>query len=129
MPEKRRGRDPGKPPERKEDDNSYHRAARYPGEEVSEQPYDTMQQLIYEKPCNLSVYRLRLGPQLDYHVAVLGETPPPELQRSIEELLSAGERVTLPQEVLSYLNERRREQQKEGDWVEKHHFPRRRRTK
>lgn len=128
MPEKKRGRDPGKPPERREEDNSYHRAARYPGEEASEQPYDAMQEMIRVEPCNLSVYRLRLGEDLEYHVAVLGEPPEERLQRRIEDTLKDGMPVTLPQEVLNALIARRHEQQHNGDWVERHHFPRRRRT-
>ena len=126
MPERQRGRDPGKSPERKEENNSYHRAAKYPSEESSEVPYDTMQQLIYEEPCSLSVYRLRLGEELAYHVAVLGEPPEERLQRRIENTLKDGTPVTLPQEVLAALIARRREQQQHGEWVERHHFPRRR---
>jgi hypothetical protein len=125
MPERQRGRDPGPSPEQEK--ASYHKAAKYPSEEASEQPYDQLQQALYETPCDLSAYRIRLGPTLDYHIATLGNPPPAELQRRIEEILATGETVTLPEEILVYLTQRRREQQRQGQWVEKHHFPRKRR--
>jgi len=87
-----------------------------------------MQELIRVEPCDLSVYRIRLGELLEYHVAVLGEPPEKGLQRRIEDVLKDGERVELPQEVLTALIERRKSQQQLGPWVEHHHFPRRRRT-
>src|SRR5262249_55667191 len=98
-------------------------------EQSSEVPYDQAQQAIYETPCDLSVFRLRLGPDLAWHVAALGASPAEELQRRIEAILSTGEPVTLPDDVLGYLAQRRKEQSKQGPWVEKHHFPRRRRLR
>jgi len=125
MPERQRGRDPNKlvggqarAP--------YHRAARYSDEQASEAPYDQAQQTIYETPCDLSVYRLRLGLELTWHVAILGSPPPEGLNRRIEEILVSGEQATLPDEMLAQLTARRQEQSKRGPWVEAHHFPRRR---
>jgi hypothetical protein len=130
MPERQKGRKVPETPqlERKEQNQSiYHQAAKYAGEVESEAPYDTLQELIRVEPCELSVYRLRLGEQLEYHVAVLGAPPEERLQRRIDDIFKDGEPVTLPQEVLDALLERRREQQKHGSWVERHHFPRKRR--
>jgi hypothetical protein len=122
MPERQRGR---KPPERKED-TLYSKAVRYPDEQSSESPYDNVQELIRVEPCNLSVYRIRLGDHLEYHVAVLGEPPAQELQRRIDDFLKDGEAVTLPSEAVDALLARRAQQQKDGPWVEHRHFPRRR---
>lgn len=127
MPERQRGRNPNKQPKREQEPNSYHRAAKYPGEVESEAPYDAAQELIRVEPCDLSAYRIRLGEQLEYHVAVLGEPPAEALQRRIEDILKDGEPVTLPAEVLAALIERRTEQQRLGGWVERHHYPRKRR--
>lgn len=129
MSERPRGRDPGKPPRKEQEQLPFHKAARYPDEQSSEAPYDAAQQTIHDTPCDLSAYRLRLGRGLEWHVAVLGALPPPELAQRIEDILSTGEPVTLSDEVLLYLIERRKEQSKQGPWVEKHHFPRRRRLR
>lgn len=107
----------------------YHRAARYPDDTTSKGPYDETQQLLHDTPCNLSVYRLRLGEDFKYHVVVLGNPPPEELHRRIEDILSTGEQVTLAPGVIEFLIIRRRQQSAEGPWVEKHHYPRRRRTR
>jgi hypothetical protein len=123
------GRDPNKLVGGEQLRAPYHRAARYPDEQASEAPYDQAQQTIYETPCDLSVYRLRLGPELTWHVAVLGNPPDEDLNRRIEEILTSGEQVPLPDEVLVQLAARRREQSNRGPWVEAHHFPRRRRTR
>jgi coenzyme F420-reducing hydrogenase gamma subunit len=127
MPERQKGRDPGPRPESEK--APFHLAARYADEHTSETPYDQAQQAIYETPCDLSAYRLRLGEALEWHVAVLGAPPAPELVRRIEAILSTGEPVTLPGELLAYLTARRKEQTQQGEWVEKHHFPRRRRLR
>jgi hypothetical protein len=128
MPERQRGRDPNKLVGGDQLRAPYHRAARYMDEQASEAPYDQAQQTIYETPCDLSVYRLCLGPELTWHVAVLGNLPPEGLNRRIEEILASGEQIALPDEVLAQLTARRREQSSRGSWVEAHHFPRRRRT-
>lgn len=129
MPERQRGRDPDRLQQKEQARNSYHRAARYPHEDASEAPYDTLRQLIFDEPCNLSAYRLRVGEALEWHVAVLGEHPLDELQRRIEDVLATGEPVTLPQEILNVLIQRRRTHSGKGKWVEHHHFPRRRRPR
>lgn len=123
MSEKRRGRDPEK------GQNLYYKAVKYPDEESSEKPYETLQDFIKQESVNLSVYRLRFGEQLDYHVAILGKPPEEGLRRLIDDTLKDGELVTIPQEILDALVSRREEQRRYGTWVERHHFPRRRRTK
>src|SRR6266545_2601851 len=105
MPERPRGRDPNRQPRKEQPPKPFHKAARYPNEQSSEAPYDQSQQAIYETPCDLSAYRLRLGRDLVWHVAVLGTTPPPELVRRIDDILSSGDPVTLPDDVLRYLTE------------------------
>jgi coenzyme F420-reducing hydrogenase gamma subunit len=127
MPERQKGRDPGPRPEPEK--APFHRAARYADEQSSEAPYDQAQQAICETPCDLSTYRLRVGEALEWHVAVLGTPPAPGLVRRIEDILATGELVTLPDELLAYLTARRKAHTKQGQWVEKHHFPRRRRLR
>jgi hypothetical protein len=127
MSEGQRGRDPNK--QRLKNLPAYHQAARYPDEQTSERPYDQMQQAIYETPCDLSAYRLMLGRDLVWHVAVLGNTPPEQLHRRITEILATGEQVTLPDNDLIALNERRKKQSKRGEWVEGHYGKRRRTRK
>lgn len=100
----------------------YHRAARFSREGAAWHVYQQLQGAIYSTPqCDLSVYRL----QLDriYHVAVLGEPPPVELDQRISQLLAQGEAVTLPREALMALTERRRQTIHLGGWVERHHRP------
>src|SRR4051812_41950733 len=60
MPERQRERDPNRhQPEQRAASNlpGYHRTARYPDEQSSEDPYDQAQKTIYENPCDLSAYR------------------------------------------------------------------------
>lgn len=130
MPERQRGRDPNR--QRGKDQEKQHaavyRAARYPSDEASAHPYDHAQQLIHDEPCDLSTYRLRIGPEYHWHVAVLGEVPSEGLVRRIEEVLKTGERVSLPDDVLTALTFRRLAQMQHGPWVERHYGKRRRKT-
>ena len=119
MPERQRGRDPnrhrGEVQEKQHP--AFYRAARYQSEESSEHPYDQAQQLIHDEPCDLSTYRLRIGPEYQWHVAVLGDVPSEELVRRIEGVLKTGERVSLPDDVLTALTLRRLQQMEYGPWV------------
>jgi hypothetical protein len=74
----------------------------------------------------LSAYRMRLGEEFQWHVAVIGTPPPEEIDRRIIENLATGETVTLSDGVVQFLNKRREQAAKEGPYVEKHHYPRRR---
>jgi hypothetical protein len=124
MPERQKGRDPNQ--YRSKLLPAYHQAARYPDEHASEGPYDQAQQAIYETPCDLSAYRLMLSRERIWHVAVLGDAPPEQLHRRITEILSTGEPVSLSDDNLIALNERRKRQTKHGEWVEGHYKTRRR---
>jgi hypothetical protein len=123
---KERGRVPP-PKETKEDEPKlYSLAARFADEQSSARPYREAQELIYQSEAlALSAFRLQLerldSPELDWHVAVVGEQPPAEFDQRFRQILSTGESVTLPDEVLSYMRERRAEAAKLGDWVEAHY--------
>jgi hypothetical protein len=129
MPERQWGRDPNRHRGESQEKPraAFYRAARYQSEEFSEHPYDQAQQLIHDEPCDLSTYRLRIGPEYHWHVAVLGEVPPEGLVRRIEEVLKTGEPVSLPDDVLTVLSLRRVQQMQHGPWVERHYGKRRRR--
>jgi hypothetical protein len=86
----------------------------------------THKNLIRDTPCDLSVYRLRLGPELAWHVAVVGAPPTEDVHRRVAENLATGEEVTLPEDVVAYLVRRRVQQAREGEFVEKHYGARRR---
>lgn len=130
MPERQRGRDPNRyqGEDQEKQTVAFYRAARYLSEASSEHPYDQAQQLIHDELCDLSTYRLGIGPEYQWHVAVLGDVPPEGLVRRIEEVLKTGERVSLPDDVLTALTLRRLEQMQHGPWVERHYGKRRRRT-
>ena len=70
---------------------------------------------------DLSAYRF----QLDriYHVVVLGDPPPTALHDELRAILAAGERATVPEDVLRLLNGRRAEATQVGPWVEGHYRP------
>lgn len=125
MPEHQRVRDPNRKQKQEPQKATFHRAARYPNETSSEQPYAQAQQAIYETPCDLSTYRLQIGPEYEWHVAVLGSPPPEELLRRVEEILATGEQVTLSDEAVAALTLRRLQQIQRGPWVEGHYGKRR----
>ena len=72
-------------------------------------------------PNDLSAYRLRLREV--WHVAVLGEPPPPDLDERITTILAAGEPAILPAEVMTALTERRAQSIRQGPWVQRHFRP------
>jgi len=93
---------------------------------LAEQIYFRAQRVIFNErsKCDLSAYRFQ-QPQIDQasYVAVLGEPPPEELARKIERLLAAGEPIELPDEVLRFFVERRKQAIQAGPWVEGHYRP------
>src|SRR5438132_1492850 len=100
----------------------YYKAARFASERPAARTYERLQETLYQtSQTDLSVYRLFLDRVS--HVAVLGQPPPEALDRRITRVLSRGEAVSLPLEVLQALAERRREQIRAGTWVEQHHRP------
>jgi hypothetical protein len=101
----------------------YLRAARFAGERPAGQAYFSVQRVIYEAPerTDLSVFRLQLD-QL-WHVAALGITPPATVLHAIEDILASGEPVTLPDDVVTVLTERRAQAIRQGSWSERHFRP------
>jgi hypothetical protein len=113
-------------PPKEEEPKPYSLAARYPDEQSSEHPYYESQQVIFEnQQLALSVYRLQLRRlnevQLQWHVTVVGEQPPTEFDTKFRRILSTGEEVSLPQEVLDALLKRRAQAAQLGSWVEGHY--------
>jgi hypothetical protein len=53
----------------------------------------------------------------------LGETPPEEIQAQLLDILSTGELATLPDNVLKFLEQRRRQASTIAPWVEGHYRP------
>ncbi len=100
---------------------AYHQAARYEDEQLSGEAYFQAQDAVFAVDVSVSAYRFHLN-QL-WHVAVLGETPPEEFAQLIQTILSTGEPITLPPEILTFLNQRRIEANQLGDWVEGHYRP------
>lgn len=59
----------------------------------------------------------------EWVLAVVGVDPGEEPRRHIDRELSRGRRVTLEDEVLGFLVERREQGIQEGPWVERHFRP------
>lgn len=114
-------RPPGQNPERER--NSYHRAARFPNERFAGLAYFQAQEIIFrhQSDCDLSVFRLLLN--RNWHVAVLGDPPPPDLARRLDSIFADAEPVCLPSDILRALQIRRAEAIKKGPWVERHYRP------
>jgi hypothetical protein len=98
----------------------YHQSARFAGEQPAGAAYEQLQEAIFSGPPNdLSAFRLIVNQ--DWHVAVLGLTPPDQLRRTLDQVLASGEPVDLPPEILQALAERRRQQIRHGSWIERHY--------
>ena len=70
--------------------------------------------------CDLSAYRIRI--EGVWHVVVLGEKPPDALHVRIEaELTNGGVLVSVREDVLRFLRNRREEASELGSWVEGHY--------
>src|SRR3989337_1112254 len=104
------GPDPEKQPE------PYYLAARFGREHIAGLAYSQAQQTIFGQDCDLSVYRFQLNRV--WHVAVLGEEPPTNLQSVLQRILSLGDPTTLPTEALRLLIQRRTDATRQGPWVE-----------
>ncbi len=100
----------------------YYQAARFVGEEPAGQAYFQIQDLLLVvEENNLSAYRFRLN--RIWHVSVLGDPPPTDLEHKINDILSTGQGASIPDDVLKLLVERRSRATKQGDWVEGHYRP------
>ena len=127
MPSLERG--PGGPPEQPQRPEAepvpYHRTARFADEPSAGVAYGAAQRAIFEGPPNdLSAYRFQLN--RIYHVAVLGQPPPADLDEQLTAILASGEPAELPTDVLTALSERRRQMSRRGTWTEGHYRPGRR---
>lgn len=126
-PEQERRRQKGRsPPERSQNPERepqlYLQVAYFANEHVAGHAYEQTQELLYSGPPNvLSSYRLMLDEK--WHVAVLGEQPPVELDQLLQEVFGQGIPAPLPEDVVTVLQDRRREATKVGSWVECHHRP------
>ncbi len=99
----------------------YELAARFSTERAAHRAYFRAQELVFAAPCDLSVTRFLLDRVA--HVAVIGITPPEDVDRRLRRLLRAGELTSLSEEVLLALWERRLQANQEAPWVERHWRP------
>lgn len=101
----------------------YCEAARFPTKPISGLAYFTIQEITFKAhdQVDLSVYRLQL--ENLWNVAVLGTLPPEEVKGQIDYILEKGEAVTLPEQVINALVERRKQATQLGPWVERHYRP------
>ena len=116
---------PDPSPESSQSQPVYVRTARFSAEKPAGRAYRKAQDLLFRTPdCELSAYRFHLD--RIWHVAVLGDQPPEDLERRLQTILSRGLPASLPEEVLTQLRRRRAQATKLGPWVEGHHRPGRR---
>ncbi len=124
-PEHGHGGPPEQPQRREPEPIPYLRSARFADEPSAGTAYGAAERAIFEGPPNdLSAYRFQLN--RIYHVAVLGESPPTDLDEQLTAILASGEPAELPSDVLSALSERRRQMSRRGGWTEGHYRPGRR---
>ncbi len=98
---------------------TYYLAARFDKPTESVRAYGYAQQAIFFHDCDLSAYRFRWEQR--YHVTVLGTRPPETLDRRLRAILARGEMVALPDDLLRFLAQRRREANEQAPWVEGHY--------
>lgn len=116
MPAKEQPPTPESPPE------PYFKVARFSAEKPAGRAYRRAQDLLFATPdCELSAFRFHLD--RIWHVAVLGDEPPEDLDRQLRTILSRGEPTSLPEEVLLQLQQRRARSTRLGPWVEGHYRP------
>jgi len=98
----------------------YYQAARFHNKKAAGAVYGVIQDIIYQNvDCDLSAFRLKH--QGAFIVVVLGEKPPDSLHIALEALLTNGVLVSLPEDQLHYLQDRRAEATQLGSWVEAHY--------
>src|SRR6266508_4225614 len=91
----------------------YHRVARFAGERPAGDAYFAAQDALFAAPdVDLSVYRFQLDRR--YHVAVLGDPPPADLDQTLTDILAVGEPADLPAAVLQQLAARRAQAIRQG---------------
>lgn len=120
MPEKPRGRSPGRNPEYVVVPlPDYRHAVKFPDEKSSNTGYEQTREVVYRSPYDLSLYRTAMLPDLVWFVLVLGEIPDEQVQGEIYKNLEGGEAVELPEDVWRTFNQRRLENSGRGPWVER----------
>jgi hypothetical protein len=77
---------------------------RVPHPEQESAPYPDHR--VEQADLELSCFRFRI--QRDWHVTMLGELPPDDIDRQIERMLARGDPVTLPADIVGVLSGRRR---------------------
>ena len=108
--------------ERSESD-VYYLAARFRREEQAERVYFQIQGLVKRdsEQLDLSVFRFQLrGESI---VAVIGDNPGAEVEGRLNRRLSGGEKVSLDEDTLNFLKQRRESAIQQGPWVERHYRP------
>lgn len=108
-------------PAPEQEPQQYTKAGRFPNERSSGRAYQAAQDTIFRSACELSTFRLQLNHQ--WHVAVIGESPPATVEQALESIFGDSEPVTLPQEVLDHLEERRQRAIRRAPWTERHYRP------
>ena len=102
----------------------YYQAARYPNKAAAGKAYYPLQAIIYEEQCDLSAYRFFEQQERKWYVVVIGDEPSPQVHERLATILftlTRGVRVTLDNETLAALMDRRAQQSLFGPWVE-HHY-------
>ena len=100
----------------------YYQAARFTGEKPAGRAYRQAREAIFTAPdCDLSAYRFHLSRV--WHVAVVGEQPPEDLEHQLQKILSRGELTSLPEQLVRMLEQRRVQATRLGSWVEGHYRP------
>ena len=98
----------------------YYQAARFHNKKAAGAVYDVIQDILYQNvDCDLSAFRLKQ--ERTFLVIVLGEKPPDSLHIALEALLTNGVLVSLSEDQLNYLQDRRAEATQLGSWVEAHY--------
>ena len=99
----------------------YYQAARFQSKQKAGAVYFPLQQYIFEvkDDCDLSVYRFRH--EGTWYVVVVGDKPPESIHVAIEAKLTNGVLVSLGEDVLAYLQDRRARAIQLGPWVEAHY--------
>ena len=107
---------------REQQQPEYLKVASFSGEKPAGRAYRQAEELLYRRPdCDLSAFRFHLSRV--WHVAVLGDQPPEDIDQQLQRILSRGQPASLPAEVLWQLLERRSQATRIAPWVEKHSRP------
>ena len=84
---------PGEEPGREHEPLPYYHAVRFQREGAARQAYFATQDAIYKVECNISTYRFLL--RGIWHVAVIGEPPPEELDQQLRQARNFKSRIAM----------------------------------